>query len=132
MSESEIVIRELKRKEYQAALELYRKVFFREFEAPDDCVDEVYQGRMTVNSSHYAIPIYHRFGFHDTSLGEALKENRERCHMTQEFVAEAIGVSRQAVSNWETGTSDPSTSNLIALAKLFDVSAEELLRSVEK
>lgn len=66
MSESEIVIRELKRKEYQAALELYRKVFFREFDAPDDCVDEVYQGRMTVNSSHYAIPIYHRFGFHDT------------------------------------------------------------------
>ena len=66
------------------------------------------------------------------SLGEALKENRERCHMTQEFVAEAIGVSRQAVSKWETGTSDPSTSNLIALAKLFDVSAEELLRSVEK
>ena len=57
------------------------------------------------------------------SLGEALKENRERCHMTQEFVAEAIGVSRQAVSKWETGTSDPSTSNLIALAKLFDVSA---------
>ncbi|MGN0714897.1 MAG: helix-turn-helix domain-containing protein [Anaerovoracaceae bacterium] len=66
------------------------------------------------------------------SLGEALKENRERCHMTQEFVAEAIGVSRQAVSKWETGTSDPSTSNLIALAKLYDISAEELLRSVEE
>ena len=66
------------------------------------------------------------------SLGEALKENRERCHMTQEFVAEAIGVSRQAVSKWETGTSDPSTSNLIALAKLFDISAEELLQSVEE
>ena len=48
--------------------------------------------------------------------------------MTQEFVAESLGVSRQAVSKWETGTADPSTSNLLALAKLFGVSAEELLR----
>ena len=60
-----IVIRELNEEEYPAALELSRKVF-REFEAPADCVEKVYQGRMTVNSSHYAIPIYHRFGFHDT------------------------------------------------------------------
>ncbi len=65
------------------------------------------------------------------SLGEAIKAHRSRCKMTQEFVAEAIGVSRQAVSKWEMGTSDPSTSNLIALAKLFGISAEELLREVE-
>ena len=32
------------------------------------------------------------------SLGEALKENRIRCQMTQEFVAETLGVSRQSVS----------------------------------
>ncbi|MNI49530.1 HTH-type transcriptional regulator Xre [compost metagenome] len=51
--------------------------------------------------------------------------------MTQEFVAEAIGVSRQAVSKWENGTSDPSTSNLITLAKLFKISAEELLHEVQ-
>ena len=62
------------------------------------------------------------------SLGEVLKEHRVRCKMTQEFVAESLGVSRQAVSKWETGTADPSTSNLLALAKLFGVSAEELLR----
>jgi len=66
------------------------------------------------------------------SLGDALKEHRTRCKMTQEFVAEALGVSRQAVSKWENGASDPSTSNLIALAKLYGISAEELLRSVEK
>ncbi len=64
------------------------------------------------------------------SLGEVLKQHREECKMTQEFVAEAIGVSRQAVSKWENGTSDPSTSNLIALAELFDLSAEELLHEV--
>ena len=64
------------------------------------------------------------------SLGEVLKQHREECKMTQEFVAEAIGVSRQAVSKWENGTSDPSTSNLIALAKLFELSAEELLHEI--
>ena len=62
------------------------------------------------------------------SLGEALKAHRTRCKMTQEFVAETIGVSRQAVSKWESGTSDPSISNLLALAKLYGVSAEDLLR----
>ena len=66
------------------------------------------------------------------SLGEVLKEHRVRCKMTQEFVAESLGVSRRAVSKWETGTADPSTSNLLALAKLFGISAEELLRSVEQ
>lgn len=66
------------------------------------------------------------------SLGEVLKEHRVRCKMTQEFVAESLGVSRQEVSKWETGTADPSTSNLLALAKLFGISAEELLRSVEQ
>ena len=65
------------------------------------------------------------------SLGEALKEHRTRCKMTQEFVSETIGVSRQAVSKWESGASDPSTSNLIALAKLYGISAEDLLKEVE-
>ena len=65
------------------------------------------------------------------SLAKALKGHRERCRMTQEFVAEAVGVSRQAVSKWESGASDPSTANLIALSKLFGVSAEELLRNAQ-
>lgn len=65
------------------------------------------------------------------SLGEVLKEHRTRCKMTQEFVAERLGVSRQAVSKWESGASEPSTSNLLALAKLYEVSPEELLRSVQ-
>ena len=65
------------------------------------------------------------------SLGENLKEHRVRCKMTQEFVAESLGVSRQAVSKWENGTSDPSTSNLFALAKLFGVSVEDLLKDIK-
>ena len=65
------------------------------------------------------------------SLSEMLKENRTRCKMTQEFVAESIGVSRQAVSKWEKATSEPNTSNLMALAKLYGIPAEDLLRGVE-
>lgn len=66
------------------------------------------------------------------SLGEALKAHRQACKMTQEFVAEHLGVSRQAVSKWENGTSEPSTSNLLALAKLYGISAEELLREIKE
>ena len=62
------------------------------------------------------------------SLGEVLKRRRTECRMTQEFVAEALGVSRQAVSKWESGASDPSTANLIALAKLLGTTPEELLK----
>ncbi len=65
------------------------------------------------------------------SLSQVLRENRMRCKMTQEFVAETLGVSRQAVSKWENGTSDPSTSNLMALAKLYGISAEELIRETD-
>lgn len=64
------------------------------------------------------------------TLGEIIKQHRIECKMTQEFVAEAIGVSRQAVSKWESGISDPSTTNLIALAKLFNISADSLIKEI--
>lgn len=62
------------------------------------------------------------------TLGDVLKQHRVNCKMTQEFVAETLGVSRQAVSKWESGTSAPSTTNLMALAKLFGITAEDLLK----
>ena len=46
-------------------------------------------------------------------------------------LAELLDVSRQAVSKWESGAADPSTSNLLALAKLYGVSATELLSGTE-
>lgn len=64
------------------------------------------------------------------SLGKSLKEHRIKCKMTQEFIAERIGVSRQAVSKWENGKSDPSTANLITLAKIYNTSVEEILKGV--
>ena len=65
------------------------------------------------------------------TLGEILKQRRMRCKMTQEFIAETLGVSRQAVSKWENGTAAPSTTNLMAMAKLFGVEAAELLKEAQ-
>lgn len=65
------------------------------------------------------------------SLGEVLKQHRIDCKMTQEFVAESLGVTRQAVSKWESGLSDPNTTNLIAVAKLFGVTPEELIKEAQ-
>ncbi len=42
------------------------------------------------------------------SLGEVLKQHRTSCKMTQEFVAEALGVSRQAVSKWKAALPIPA------------------------
>ena len=65
------------------------------------------------------------------TLGEILKQHRMHCKMTQEFVAETLGVSRQAVSKWENGTAAPSTTNLMAMAKLFGMEAAELLKEAQ-
>lgn len=62
------------------------------------------------------------------TLGETLRDKRIERGMTQELVAELLGVSRQAVSKWESGKTDPSTANLLALADLLGVPVEELLR----
>lgn len=64
-------------------------------------------------------------------LNEVIKENRIKNKMTQEFIAEKLGVSRQAVSKWENGNSEPTMSNLILLANLFDLTLEEMLREVD-
>ena len=47
--------------------------------------------------------------------------------MSQETVAEYMGVSRQAVTKWENNLSKPSSQNLIKLAQLFEVSVDDLL-----
>ncbi len=61
------------------------------------------------------------------TLGENIKKRREELKLSQEYVAEQLGVSRQAVSKWETGQSDPTASNLIRLAEIFEVSLSELV-----
>ena len=54
------------------------------------------------------------------TLGERLKMYRRQKGLSQEKIAEMLGVSRQAVTKWELGQTTPSSDNLIALANLYD------------
>ncbi len=60
-------------------------------------------------------------------LGTKLADLRKRYGFSQEALAEKMGVSRQAVSKWERGESTPDTDTLIELAKLYEVSLDELV-----
>lgn len=63
-------------------------------------------------------------------LPEVLKEYRVKCGMSQETVAEALEVSRQAVSKWENGLAEPKKENIIALANLYNVTPDEIYQKV--
>ena len=59
-------------------------------------------------------------------IGTNIKTLRQEKHVKQETLADAIGVSAQAVSKWETGASDPDIALLPQLATFFGVSIDEL------
>ena len=61
-----------------------------------------------------------------TNLEARIRKAREQAGLTQEEVAEALFVSRQAVSKWESGLSRPSTDNLIRLAQLLGTDVQSL------
>ena len=62
-------------------------------------------------------------------LNEKLTALRKSKQLSQAQVAEALNVSRQAISNWETGAVLPSTDNLIALSQLYQVPVDRLVNS---
>ena len=66
------------------------------------------------------------------ALHDNLKDVRNRVGMSQEFVADQLGISRQAVTKWELGQSKPNAKNLQALAELYHVSSEELLSNTQQ
>ncbi len=66
------------------------------------------------------------------SLGKKISELRKEKNLTQEGLAEALGVSPQAVSKWENDLSCPDIMLLPALASLFDVSIDELFGKKQK
>lgn len=61
------------------------------------------------------------------TFGEKLTRLRKREGLSQEALAERLGVSRQAVSRWEQGTALPDAAKLLPCAKLFSVNVEWLL-----
>lgn len=59
-------------------------------------------------------------------LGKNIAKFRQENGLSQEKLAEMLGISRQAVTKWESGKSNPDTENLLELARVFGVSVEEL------
>ncbi len=61
------------------------------------------------------------------SMGARLAKARRNQNLTQEQLAETLGVTRQAVSRWESDTAYPETDKIIRMAALFGVSCDYLL-----
>ena len=64
-------------------------------------------------------------------IANRLVQLRKQHGLSQEELAEKLGISRQAVSKWERAESSPDTDNLISIAKLYNVSLDELLKTDE-
>ena len=61
------------------------------------------------------------------NFSESLSKYRKATGISQEKLAEMLGVSRQAVSKWETGETQPEMANLLAICKILKVTPDELL-----
>ena len=61
------------------------------------------------------------------TFAENLKMLRKQAGMSQEQLAEKLGVSRQAVTKWETGVGIPDIENIMAISTLFNISIDDLL-----
>ena len=65
-------------------------------------------------------------------IGERIREARQARGWTQDELAEAVGVSRSAVAQWETGRAGQVTGNLSRIAEVLDVSIEHLAHGRSK
>jgi len=66
------------------------------------------------------------------TLGQRISQHRKQLGISQETLGERLGVSRQAVSKWETDAASPDMENLLALAREFGVSVAELTETPEE
>lgn len=65
-------------------------------------------------------------------LGNKLQRARANANLTQEQVAEALGVSRQTISNWENEKTYPDIRSVVTLSDLYNVSLDYLLKNKEE
>ena len=65
-------------------------------------------------------------------ISERLQELRKKEGYSQEQVAEMLGLSRQAISKWESGQGKPEIDNIIKLTEIYHVSADYILLGTEK
>ncbi len=64
------------------------------------------------------------------AMGEIIQTGRAKRGLSQEKLAELVGVSRQAVSKWEVGDAVPDTDKLVPLARALGITTDELLGNV--
>lgn len=67
-----------------------------------------------------------------STIGSNIKRFREEKEITQETLAEYLTVSRQAISNWECGKTEPDIDTLHKIASYFNISMEELIYGEKK
>ena len=65
-------------------------------------------------------------------VSDSIKKLRKEKGMTQDALAEQLNVTRQAVSNWEMGKTQPDVETLTKLAEIFNVSVERIIYGKEK
>ncbi|MFQ7171185.1 MAG: helix-turn-helix domain-containing protein [Thomasclavelia ramosa] len=65
-------------------------------------------------------------------IANRLVRLRKEKNLSQEALANELGISRQAVSKWERAEASPDTDNLILLAKLYGMSLDDLLKTDQK
>ena len=65
-------------------------------------------------------------------IGEKIKNKRKELNLTQEYLAKELNISRQAVSKWEKGLSEPSMDNLVKLSEIFGVDIKYFKNKDEK
>lgn len=66
------------------------------------------------------------------SLGERIAQLRKQHNLTQEALADRLGITAQAVSKWETGITSPDISLLAQLADIFSITTDDLLGVARK
>lgn len=62
------------------------------------------------------------------NLGESIRTLRGEKHLSQNDLADTLGVSRQSVSKWETEGAVPDLDKLVAMSELFGVTLDELVK----
>lgn len=67
----------------------------------------------------------------ETKIGHQIQKLRKSKNMSQEKLAEKLGVSRHSISNWEREVSNPDLKTILKITKLFNVSLNQLIKGVE-
>ncbi len=66
------------------------------------------------------------------AIGKRIKDARQKNNITQESLAEQLGISRQTVSSWETGKSYPDIVSVIKMSDIFNISLDKMLKEDKK